>query len=504
MTSFRQDSALKQSARSALLWGSGFSFGRDLIQFASMLALVRLLSPDVYGRVALAQSVIGFLAIASLKTFSQYPLQARNPEEFDWDSHFTVGALTNIFTFVMSSLLGLSMWLIGDESVSTLGSIIAFMSPIFLFEIASTYHGAWLSAHHMWARQRILLLSGSIAGACVSILFALAGFGVFALASSSLLFSIPVVVDFIFFAKTKPSFKISYLYKYGEGFRFALNRVGSAGVTSGRAVTENAAMAGLFSFALLGSFSRAFGLAQITSGRVGALATQSLYAVLTRAEKSSDRFQRFSALLLQGVVWASLPAAAFVGLKAAPLVSLLYGHKWGSVAPMLPAVCVILMIRGISGVLNQVMLANLQGRDCFKLDIFSTVAVLLAIPVFMQAGLHWYLNSLIVLEILTLIVAIGFSVNGIAMNLRSFPRIFIPSLAATIAASCLLFGWAAFWGVGQAGELAQIMRLLLDGAFFFGIYFLLLLLINPQGVSALLEIVPIGSATREALRRWMP
>jgi O-antigen/teichoic acid export membrane protein len=54
---------LGQRARQAVYWNTGFNLFRDLLQFAVMLVLVRILSPDAYGQFGLVTSIIGFISV---------------------------------------------------------------------------------------------------------------------------------------------------------------------------------------------------------------------------------------------------------------------------------------------------------------------------------------------------------------------------------------------------------------------------------------------------------
>jgi len=70
--------ALGRAARGAVLWGSGFTLLRDVVQFAMMLVLVRILSADDYGRAGLAQAVLGMMSVVSFKMLAPHALSARS------------------------------------------------------------------------------------------------------------------------------------------------------------------------------------------------------------------------------------------------------------------------------------------------------------------------------------------------------------------------------------------------------------------------------------------
>ncbi|QGZ93403.1 oligosaccharide flippase family protein [Terricaulis silvestris] len=477
---------------------------RDIIQFLTMLVMVRLLSPLTYGQAALAQTILGFVAIASLKTLAQYPLQAREPEEFDWDAHFTAGAALNFVAFALTNLVGMVILFFGDGNAATVGGVLILLSFIFILEIACTYHMSWLQAYHRWRRLRILLFVGAFMSGMAGVVLALMGWGVFALASMGHFFALPLVVDFFMLGERRPNFALSRLRDYAHGVSFGINRAVSGLVTNGRALAEHAALSGAFGFAALGTFSRAIGLASISSGRIGPVVAQTLYPVLTRAEASSERFQRFSALLLQGVVWVSLPAAAFLAYEARAVVQLLYGARWESVIPFLPMASALLAIRGVSATLNQIMLANLQTRDCLSIDVATASLAIAAIPIALPFGVAAYLATLTGCEALALCASIYLAQRGQATAVSALIAIAAPCLAATSIA-CLLLAVLPSQSSAQASAwYFAALGLVGHGVMFAATYLFVLRLCAPSATAAMLDALPLDAGARNVVARLFP
>ena len=494
---------LRASAGASLIWGVGFTLARDVVQFLAMLVMVRLLSPQIYGQQALAQTIIGFLAVASMKTISNFPLQAREPDGFDWDAHFTACTALNFSTFVLTNIVAFVILAFGGAQMTIIGQVVAFMSPLFILEIACTYHVAWLQAHHRWGRLRLLLVAGSITGASLGILLAWMGWGVFALASTNLLFGLPTALDFVLLSKHRPKFAISRLRDYKDGVKFGLNRGASSSIQEGRSLIEQSAMSAFFGFAVLGSYSRAIGLAQITTGRIGPVVTGSLYSVLTRAEASSERFQRFAALLFRGVAWTSVPAAAFLAVEAPAIVSLLYGARWESVIPLMAMASALLALKGCTGTLYQTMLANLQTSACLRFDILASIIGVTAVLATLAFGVSTYLLALLCCQIF-LLFALGYlGWRGGAIKLGALLYPFVPCLAATGAASLLVIALPHPAMAPGDGWASQALILTLRAGVFGVAYLLALCTFAPKAVVAVLDALPIYARVRNIFTRLL-
>ena len=121
-------SALGSVARNAVLWSGGSNLLRDLLQFATMLALVRLLTPEDYGRAALAQTALILISVLSFKTFIPHALQLRDPATIDWQSHFTAAIALNVFAFALTLVVAGAFSLTERYAKAALPLAVLFLS----------------------------------------------------------------------------------------------------------------------------------------------------------------------------------------------------------------------------------------------------------------------------------------------------------------------------------------------------------------------------------------
>jgi O-antigen/teichoic acid export membrane protein len=200
-------------------------------------------------------------------------------------------------------------------------------------------------------------------------------------------------------------------------------------------LVEQSALSSVFGFTTLGIYTRAIGLAQITSGRIGPVAVQTLYPVLSRAEAGTKQFRRFSGLLYQGVVWTSFPAAGFLVLESERIVHLLYGSAWHGVVPLMAAAAVLLALRGVSQTLNSILLANLQQAICLRLDLIASLSSIAIVVAAVFYGPRVYLYALAAHAGGILGLTAYFGVRGGAIAKNDVPRVVGSCLAAVAVAA---------------------------------------------------------------------
>jgi O-antigen/teichoic acid export membrane protein len=478
-------SALGSVARSAVLWSGGSNLLRDLLQFATMLALVRLLTPEDYGRAALAQTALILISVLSFKTFIPHALQLRDPAAVDWQSHFTAAIALNVFAFALTLVVAGAFSL--TERYAKAALPLAILSIVFLIEIMATLRHFMTRVAFQWRRFRILITMGSFLDSFGALAIAAVGGGVWALILPRLLFGVPAVIDLFLLAKWRPSWSWSWL-RYRETARFGINRMGSAGLIAGRQTVEQMTLAGFYDFAVLGVFTRGVGLATMVAGRIGALAISALYPVITRAEQGSDRFQRIAGLVLRSVSWMTIPAAIFLALAASDVVGLLYGAKWTGVIALLPLAAIQVALGGLAETAYQLLLANDEVKACFRIDILSAVICVVLALWLIPFGPQIYLCGLAAHSalVLTLTLVVLRAKGGI--RLAELPATFTPPLTAGLIAGAVLVGLHAAL---RSIEMLSV-RVGIDALVFSVVFLIIIRLGFPRPLRELLHVAPGG------------
>ena len=485
--------SLGVTARAALLWGGGFTLLRDVAQFAVMLILVRMLSPADYGAAAVVQSIVGVAAVLSFGTFSTHALQIRDPAKIDWQAHFTAAIIINVPLFLLTLITAwaLSFTTLYHSVAMPLGAL----SVLFLVEIPGTLRHRMLEANHSWGRFRVLLIMGTLLALGVGLVVALLGGGVWALIVQPPLLGLPAAVDLFWDAGFKPDWTWSWP-RYRDTFHYGINRVIAGAASRGRVMTETVALSSAFSLGSLGLYTRAIGLGTLLAGRVGSVVTLSLYPVITRAEPSSARFQRLSALVLQGVCWATAPAALFLCLTAADTVNGLYGKQWISVAPLLPLAVVVVALGGVASALGSLLLANDQIHAGLILDLVSALGGILVALTIIPFGAEIYLTALSCLALCVVALAVFILLSRGGITEGGVVAAIGPALVAGTAAFAAVIASRSAFGKSSY----VFARLCIDGAVLAIAYIATLRMAFAAEFTDLLNAAPGGAMLARHLR----
>jgi len=450
-----------------------------------MLALVRILTAEDYGRAALAQTALILISVLSFKTFIPHALQLRDPDAIDWQSHFTAAIALNVFAFALTLVVAGAFSL--TERYAKAALPLAVLSIVFLIEIAATLRHFMTRVAFQWRRFRILITIGSFLDSIGALAIAALGGGVWALILPRLLFGVPAVIDLFLLAKWRPNWSWNRV-KYRETARFGFNRMGSAALIAGRQTVEQMTLAGFYDFAVLGVFTRGVGLATMAAGRVGAMAISALYPVITRAEQGSDRFRRVAALVLRGVAWMTIPAAIFLALAAPDVVGLFYGAKWSGVTALLPLAAIQVALGGLAETAYQLLLANDEARACFRIDILSAMICLVLALWLIPFGPQVYLCGLAAHSALVLMLTLMVLRAKDGISLAELPAAFMPPIAAGLMAGAALVSLrTAMRSIDILG-----LRVGIDALVFSAAFLIIIRISFPGPLRELLRLAPGG------------
>lgn len=289
-------SSLAHRARSAVAWNVGFTLFRDLLQFGTMLVLVRLLSPESYGEFGLTNGIIGFMSIFAFKSFVGYTLQVEHDSGTHYQEHFTAGGVVQVTLFLLANCVALVLRRI--PAYSPVASLVHALSVTFLLEWPCELRRKMLERALDWRRLQVLHGLGLLLSAALSLVLAHAGAGAFTLLVPGMLVTIPFIFDLFVLQGWRPDWSWSWT-AYRPAWRFGLARVGSGLVGGGRQLLESGVVTALVGFAALGLLSRSVGFATMFCLRIASQLLYAIYPVLTRIEGEGGNPMRAVALVLR-------------------------------------------------------------------------------------------------------------------------------------------------------------------------------------------------------------
>ena len=392
----------RQRAYFATLGSSADLIARQVVQFAVVVVLARLLTPSDFGVVALLGILVGIGTVLADAGLTTAILQSDTLDDGDFDTAFTLSLATGVSVTLVAAVLAWPLAALFD--MEQYASLAAFMSLAIWASAAGQIQSATLIKRLRFSRLLVSGLVAAIVSGTLSISLALNGAGVWALGVQTV--TMPAVSSIALFviAPISPTFhwdriRASLLLRKGR-WVLAANLV-----DVGYLRLQYAVIGWLFGTAALGKYQRADSTQQIANDSAATVIGRVALPIFA---ESTGRPDLLRAGFLTGVRTTTTFAAPVMALMAAlaePMLAAVFGPQWTTAGPLLAALALAGLLWPFHVMAVNVLYAADQNRLVFRLDIVKK-AVGLA---FLLAGAWFGLLGIAVAQI-------GFGASAVVMN----------------------------------------------------------------------------------------
>jgi teichuronic acid exporter len=378
--------SIERQAISALKWTAIARVLGQATAWVVTLIVVRILSPEDYGLMALVSVVVSIAATVAELGLAASIIQAR---------HLDSGLLRQLSGFVL--LLHLSIaavvaaaapaaaWFFGSPQLTLLIQI-ASLQFVFLAIGAMPHALATRAMAFKWL-AKVELVTGVVTSIATLVL-ALKGFAVWSLVLGVLAgLALRAVLLVIGGEYPRPVLRFSGLAGHiGFGSRLAISRfiwtaISQADVViGGKLLTRDA----------LGAYSVAMHLATLPMQKVMGVVNRVAFPTISRLQDEGERLRQRVLLACRLLTALSIPVGWGISSVSADLVLVVLGSKWQSAILPLQTVALVIPLRMISGFFGTSIVA--MGRA--QADLVNTLVTAIAWPVFFAVGAQWGANGL--------------------------------------------------------------------------------------------------------------
>ncbi|MDQ6662741.1 MAG: lipopolysaccharide biosynthesis protein [Chloroflexota bacterium] len=347
-----------------------------------MMILARLLTPDEFGLVAMATSIIGVAEIIRDFGLSSAAIQASELNDSERTNLFWVNLLIGaICGIAAAACSGLIANIYGQPLVAT---IVLSLSWLLLVSGANTQFRAELSRE---LRFRALAMTDVVAQVCsvgVAIAAAAMGAGYWSIVLQQIVLVVVTFVSNFVMCRWRPRWyrrdvSIRRFLRFGGGV------VGTQAIGYAVNNVDNVAIGAVWGAAPLGVYGRAYQLLLVPLEQINAPMTNVVLPVLSRVR---DDKQKFVSYLLRAQLvncYILGTGFAFAAGLASPLVALIFGSQWFAVTPIFAILAIGGIFRGLTQVMYWIFLACDQTGAQFRLYLYTRPVMVGLI----LAGLPW-------------------------------------------------------------------------------------------------------------------
>ena len=375
--------SVAQRVVSAVSWSAGIKIGFQLVTWSMTLLVIRILSPDDYGLMAITQVFINAMAgFANLGLGDALVQQEKTPKPVI-ASVFGVIILLSAGLTVLLSLAAypISVWYHDPRLVL----LIQVASLGFLLNALMTLPRIYLTKNLLIRPMFLLELSSGLVGSVVVITLAYAGYGVWALMLGSLAGTVVRLIGYAVLAAEYyvwPSLNLKLvrpLWSYGA-FR-TLDYLAWIVFTS----ADTLILGSWLGPAELGLYTVALNFAGMPLSKVAPIINSVAFPAfaMMQTRPSEARFYALKAMRL--MAFGSVPVFFGISAIAPEIVGLVFGPQWLAAQPILAVLSLAMTFRAILLVIPNF----LQGIGNARAGFWCTATGALLFPPAFLIGCHW-------------------------------------------------------------------------------------------------------------------
>lgn len=319
------DESIGRQATAGVFWLTAQRWAIRLLGFVTIAVLTRLLSPEDFGTVAAASTVLPFFFLIADLGFAAYIVQVKDADRRMLSTAFWFSLIAGVLLCaVMVAIAPLLGVVFHDERVTPV------LQSLSLWVVLTAFGSVPMALLRRRMQFRILALQGAVAAVIaqvVAMAVAFAGLGVWALVAQSLV--APAVTTLLAWITSR--WRPAMLFSWRE-FRvmagFGGQVLGVEFVAMLRAWGEAAVISGTLGIAALGYMSIAQRLVQVVQDLTGSAIVPVTTVAFAKIREARDRL-RVAYLRAVRMTYAVLSLPLTVIAVTAPLVvPIVFGDGW--------------------------------------------------------------------------------------------------------------------------------------------------------------------------------
>lgn len=355
---------------SSLFWKFFERIGIQFIQFAVSIVLARILSPDDFGLVAL---IMIFTTIANV--FVQSGLNTALIQKKDTDDldYCTVFYASLALAFTLYGILYVTAPTIANfYGKESLVPVLRVLSTTLIIGAFNSVQIAYISKKMMFKKLFYRSLGAMLPSGAIGIIFALCGFGVWALVFQQLSNGILGVTIMLFTVPWRP--KLLFSFKRLKAlFSFGWKLLCSSLLDASYNNLRGLIIGKIFTPADLAYYNRGDHLPSLLANNINSSIQSVMLPSLAEYQNDKPQMKRLMRRAIKTSSFVVIPILIGMAAIAKPLVLLLLGEKWLPCVPFVQLYCFIYLFYPIHT--SNLSAINALGRsDIFlKLEIIKKI-----------------------------------------------------------------------------------------------------------------------------------
>lgn len=473
---------IRKQVLSGLKWTAGAKLSGQIITWGITLWVMRLLSPEDYGLLAMAMVFVTFLLMMAEAGLGSALVQKQDLDETKLRQAFGIVIVVNLTLLVLLNLLAPAI--AGFFEDERLLPVLRVLSLYFLVIAMGVIPDVMLQRQLEFKKRSLIDLTAAVFSSILTLVLAFAHYGIWALISGTLFAGLwrAVAASVVIRFRLLPSFS-------WQGMRSLLSFGGN--VTMSRLLwffftqIDVIIVGKLLGKEMLGFYSVAMHLASLPVQRVSSILNQVAFPVFSRFQHDRETLISYMIKAMRILSFFAFPVLWGISSTANETVLLLLGQKWQDAILPLQLLALMMPLRMLTNFLP-------TATDAFGRPDIGMKNVLLAslvMPVAFLVASRWGIVGVAVawVTVYPVVLLINYrrSMRAMGLGLRDLIHAIAPAVISAIGMYAAV--WGARWLLG--GDTSQLTKLLVMITIGVLMYGGLAWLLNRQGCREVYSLI---------------
>lgn len=473
---------MRRQILSGLKWIAGAKLGGQLITWGITLVVIRLLSPEDYGLLAMATVFVAFLLMMAEAGLGQALVQKQDVDKTSLRQTFGIVVVVNLSLMIVLNLLTPAIAVFFEDD--RLVPILRVLSLQFVIITVILIPEVQLQRKLEFKNLSLIDLTAAISSSVLTLALAFAEYGVWALVWGNLFGGIwkAVAINFMAPSRLLPSF-------YWGGMRGVLFFGGN--ITMARLLwffftqIDVIIVGKLLGKEALGLYSVAMHLASLPVQRVSGILNQVAFPVFSRFQQDHENLGGFVIKAIRALSFIAFPILWGISSIANEIVSLFLGQRWDGAILPLKLLPLMMPLRMVSNFLPAA--TDALGRPDISLK--NVLLASLIMPVAFIIGSQWGVIGVVMAWItiypVLLLINIRRMLATMGLKLRDLFYAIAPAMGSAAGMYAAVCGGGWFID-GEVNHSVKLLTMIAIGVL---TYACLTLLVNRQGYREVLNLI---------------
>jgi PST family polysaccharide transporter len=376
--------SIKHKAINSVIWSAIQNWGSQIGSLLIFFMLARLLSPEAFGLVALANVFLAFMRLFLDQGFGQAIIQRKDLEPEHLDTAFWINLAIGLsLTLVGVGISGPVAQLFGEPALTP---ILRCFSLLFVVAALGQLQQSILERRFEYKLIAARWLLATVAGGVVGVAMAVQGLGVWSLVGQQMVFETIGTLTLWFCSDWRPTLRVSMRH-FQELFQVGIYIMGFNYMDFFSTRANDFLVGYVFSPTELGYYTVAYRVLNAMTQILIQTSRDVALPTFSRLQEDPERFRR--ALYSATQLTSALAMPMFLGMAvlSPELIRVLFGEQWLPATPIMQVLAMLGISRSITFFKGSVFIAMGKSSWWLWLSVLDVALSLLAFAISYRWGL---------------------------------------------------------------------------------------------------------------------